>query len=229
MKSLSVAAVWEVAAALAVTLGMAGCGAPSSADASSSSSSAVAVVKASDGTVFSGTYAHDYRDAYEGAKTELGKGILKDSKITDAEWQELKDALNGCTRNFGATMEFQDEKTSAMTVKTDDKIYDTEKANETMGKVHQCEIDTDFYSISSIRDFEEQDAQTGGDYLGALLTCYQRHGLADKGLTVEEYKQVMSDEGRAADMFGKYTDSSRSDYDERGAQQFESCNSDPNS
>lgn len=222
-----------LAVAMMVMLCVSGCGSSAGTDASpeasSSSSSVAGAVKASDGTAFTGRYANDYRDAYEDAKTELGKEILKDSTITDAEWQELRDALNVCTKGFGVTMEFPNNKTSEVNINMENKRASVEEARATMDKVHQCEIDTDFYSISAIRDFEEQDAQAGGDYLEALLSCYQRHGLADPGLTLEEYKQVMSDEGRSADMFGKYMDSSRSDYDAQGAQQFDSCNADPNS
>ncbi|MFR0555737.1 hypothetical protein [Pseudoscardovia radai] len=224
-------AIRGLTAVMMVMLSVSGCGSSAgtdaSSEASSSSSSVAGAVKASDGTVFTGRYANDYRDAYEDAKTELGKEILKDSTITDAEWQELKDAFIQCAAGVGGTVEFANAATSEHSVNYG-KVSD-QAVDEKSQQVHQCEMDTDFYSISAIRDFEEQDAQAGGDYLEALLSCYQRHGLADPGLTLEEYKQVMSDEGRNADMFGKYMDSSRSDYDAQGAQQFDSCNADPNS
>ena len=177
--------------------------------------------------MFTGTYAHDYRDAYDGAKTELGRGILKDGKIADAEWQELKDAYSQCAAGIGITLKFANNVTSEHSAdygKVSDDAF-----KEKNQQLKQCQTDTDFYSISSIRDIEEQDAQAGGDYLEGLLACYKRHGLVDQGMSMEEYKQVMSDEGRSADTFGRYTDSSRSDYDAQGAQQLESCESDPNS
>ncbi len=213
------------AAMLLVSLGACGSAGSDGAAPSSDPTTAKAAVKASDGTVFEGPYATMYRDGYEDAKTDLAKGILKDGKITDEEWEEAKNALIACAAEKGVTVKFENSQTSAMSWKAPAGTSDDDFKK--MGEDERaCETSTDFEAISAIVDFSANNPNNE-DLTGDVVKCLVSNGLAGDGMTAEEYKQIMSDEDRMANTFGRYTDPSRPEYDSAGAQKFESCHDDP--
>ena len=79
--------------------------APSTGTATSASSSATA----KDGTVFTGYYAQQIKRTYDDAHQSLTKKILKDSKITDEEFNELSEHFSDCAKQQGVDVTFDSQ------------------------------------------------------------------------------------------------------------------------
>lgn len=223
-------------AGLAMMLAVGACGiggGTNTAGGTGTAPSTSAVCKAPD---FSGPYADEFKRAYEQSKTALGKRILSDCQVTDAELNEIYDAQNKCLAPYGLVMT-KGAMTQVSGTLSDD---DQRKISE------ECATKTDLWEIDSMYDALD----TNPDNLDAnamrhkIYQCLKSHDLLPKPISEEEYtaldpageapneEQTLERNRRWNDFFHKYMeyndDGSRNqDYDADGATRFWQCQTDP--
>lgn len=169
---------------------------------------------------FTGPWSSQFSDAYSRAKTDLGRSILADGDITPQEMDEVETKYYDCIESQGYIVKRTSEGT------------DISAANGQLNTSH-------LESTESSCDAESDESIIGplyANYHGnpnredpakILLSCLQRHGLADQSMSVDEFKQTLADTDRRDAVFGKYLDSTRSDYDSAKAAEYQACSSDP--
>lgn len=186
--------------------------APSTGTATSASSSATA----KDGTVFTGYYAQQIKRTYDDAHQSLTKKILKDSKITDEEFNELSEHFSDCAKQQGVDVTFDSQGGMQTTYPAGMSQSDGDSA------VAQCDEDNDFTSMSILHDSMKSNPKNE-DPAVPLLQCLKKNGLAEQSMTVDDYKAIVSDENKDKDVFGKYFDESAPGYDAAKAKLYEAC------
>ncbi|KAA8815578.1 hypothetical protein BW13_10450 [Bifidobacterium sp. UTCIF-37] len=193
------------AAALAMVLPMAlcACGQQSSPDAQQQ---------------FSGPYASDFRHNYETTSSELAKGILRDGKITDAEFEEFIDRYTSCMSSQGVNWSYTDNGEELRGASGDMSQEALTKATDA------CHAQTGYMELVPLYQSLQSnpDNLSRNELMKLSLACLQKHGLADQGLTVQEYETIYDDNDRYMDMFGKYMEQSSPDY-----RHFLACSQDP--
>lgn len=170
--------------AVAVLFGLSACG------TSAVSESA----KATDRTgepAFSGPYAKELEGAYGRVKTDLGKGILRDGKVSDAELAELNDAYNACLTPYGLQAS-----TDGSTVTQLRGSLSTEEFQKVS---QECGESTDWDEVQGIWSMMD----TNPDNLDAeamareTYRCFKRNGFLDgvaNPLTEDEYAALSGGE-----------------------------------
>lgn len=160
----------------AVLFGLSACGAPTASDGASS---------AEEGEpAFSGPYAKELEGAYGRAKTDLGKGILRDGKVSDAELAELNDAYNACLAPYG--LQANADGTSVTQLRGGLSTEEFQKVSQ------ECGESTDWDEVQGIWSMMD----TNPDNLDAeamareTYRCFKRNGFLDgvaNSLTEDEY------------------------------------------
>lgn len=221
--------------AFSLALALPGCARQAGdAEGDGTASSPVPSATASDGTVFTGPHAATFLHDYQSVNSDLARQILKDGKITDAEWTELQNAYAECIEGYGGTVTFNsttgqvleimnsadDDRWEAKSKTADGYVTDDSTLPPTM-----CGVQTDFTQLSALYSdlMQYPDGYDQREEEQRIVDCLVSHGLVDEGMTVEEFEQTMQDEQRQADVFGKYFDPTRPDYDEEGDKQYMQC------
>ena len=145
--------------------------APSTGTATSASSSATA----KDGTVFTGYYAQQIRRTYDDAYQSLTKKILKDSKITDEEFNELSEHFSDCAKQQGVDVTFDSQGGMQTTYPAGMSQSDGDAV------VAQCDEDNDFTNMSILHDSMKSNPKNE-DPAVPLLQCLKKNGLAELSL-----------------------------------------------
>lgn len=187
---------------------------------------------------FSGPYANEFKNAYEQSKTELGKRILEDCQITDAELNEILDTQNACLAPYGLVT------TKSQLTRLRDSALSDDEMNQ---KNTECAEKTDWWNIEALYD-EMQGNPSNLDAEAvqkATYQCLTQHDLLPKPISEQEYlameltgSEGLSDEQIAEKtsrwnafyhVYMQYNDdgSPNSDYDAAKARQFWDCQSDP--
>lgn len=161
------------------------------------------------------------------AKTDLGRQILADGKVTAAEWAEAKQAYADCIHEKypDAEVTWKSESSTAGGIKyygvdTEHPDVMEQQSEEMRENEEACETDTDFWTIKLIWSSGSEPEK---DTTPELVQCLVSKGLVDPSMTVEEYKQAISDPDRNHELFGGYNDPTDSRYDEQKAQQWRAC------
>ena len=169
---------------------------------------------------FTGPYAAEFRQLYEEAPSDLVKGIVEDSQITDAEFEEYSQQVASCMEDQGYVWSYdptQGTSTGAADSSTD---MDVDAVNAATASC-TAEIGdlTELYGL-----LHTNPDHLEGDELNRLtLDCLKRHGLADENLTLHEYAAILQDHDRYQNAFGQYSDPQSSpDYNT-----FYACTTDP--
>ena len=162
---------------------------------------------------FDGPWGLQYRDAYDKATSEEIRSILIDEKITDAEYDQVLQLYSDClgTRGYTLLMEGADIGVKA-------PHADSERMQS---DIQDCGTSTGFAAIEYLYQMTGEKAQS--KTVEALVTCLQRHGLADSTMTVDEYKRIYEDEELDKQMFGKYFDEGNPEYDAEKAKEYWAC------
>ncbi|PJM79793.1 hypothetical protein CUU80_01215 [Bifidobacterium scaligerum] len=212
----------------------AACGSPSGAESNDNAARPTAATcKAPD---FTGSYANEFKSAYEQSKTDLAKRILSDCRITDAELNEMLDAQNACLALYGLVVTKGQLARLRESALTDDEM--NQKNTECAGK-------TDLWTVEALYD-EMQGNPSNLDTEALHKSAYQclkQRDLLPKPLSEQEYlaMEISSADGEAQieektrtwnefySMYMEYDeDGSRNpNYNADKAQQFWQCQQDP--
>lgn len=196
---------------------LSGCGGATHIDSSAGTATgASSSATAQDGTVFTGPYAQQIKRTYDDAHQSLTKKILKDSKITDEEFNELSEHFSDCAKQQGVDVTFDSQGGMQTTYPAGMSQSDGDSA------VAQCDEDNDFTSMSILHDSMKSNPKNE-DPAVPLLQCLKKNGLAEQSMTVDDYKAIVSDENKDKDVFGKYFDESAPGYDAAKAKLYEAC------
>ncbi|KAB7788516.1 hypothetical protein [Bifidobacterium cebidarum] len=210
------------------------CGSPSNATADGTTSqSTAAACKAPD---FSGPFANEFKDSYKQSKSDLGKRILEDCQITDAELNEILDAQNACLAPYGLVA------TKNQLARLRDSALTEAEMNQ---KNTECAEKTDLWNVEALYDeMQGNPGNLGTEALQkASYQCLKQRDLLPKPLSEQEYlaMEVSSADGEAQieektrtwnefyHIYMEYNDdgSRNSDYNADKARQFWQCQSDP--
>ncbi|MCL2736764.1 MAG: hypothetical protein FWD75_09100 [Propionibacteriaceae bacterium] len=167
---------------------------------------------------FSGPWADEFRQAYEGSTNTTAKAALQDGTITDAEIQEIKNMQVSCLEALGCTV-FE------LNMDGSSNIAPPQQAGETADVIRkrenqleiQCDTQTEWSTISFLytstrRNPEHLDAYT------LMSECLVKVGLAPAGYTPEQYKADYE-----SDTFIPYLENQETPE----GQKFKACNLDP--
>lgn len=203
----------RVALVVAMTLFVSGC---------SASNDAAGDATATPSPSFTGPWAAEFAQAYSQAQTDFGRSVLEDGDISEQEINEMYSREVQCLKSKGYDAEYTDE---GMSFKSKDSSVTPSQMDADDA---ECRAQSDdgvlgpLYANYHGNPNNEDGAQV-------LLRCFQRHGLAEETMTVDEFKQIVSDPDRDNEVFGKYFDETRTDYDSTKSPEYWACNSDPSS
>ena len=217
--------------AIILTMALGGCGTYSERTTSSDT----------DAPTFSSSYATEFKRAWEDAKTQLAKDVLKDGKVSDAEMQEVADAMNTCVSAYGLSYAIDDTGSSL------GQVRGTLSDKEMLKVQDQCAAKTDLWTVESLWSGPKDNPNNlQGDDATAVYDCLNKHDLLPQPITKDEYLQMQHDEAdpdlndtdpdrkwamdrtfRVYMEVNNETNQPNPDYDREGAQQFWACNSDP--
>lgn len=163
--------------AVAVLFGLSACG--TSAVSESGNASAETGEPA-----FSGSYAKELERAYERAKTDLGKGVLRDGKVNDAELAELNDAYNECLAPYG--LQANADGSTVTQLRGNLSTDEYQKVSQ------ECGDGTDWDTVQGIWSMMDANPDNLDAEAMARETyrCFKRHGFLDgvaNPLTEDEY------------------------------------------
>ena len=228
-RAITVFAALATIAMLAVTASCgvgAGNGVGQGTDGNGGAADASAVCKAPD---FQGPYADEFKRSYDSAKTELGKRILADCKVTDAELNEVFDAQNACTAPYGIVS----QKGSST------QINGTLTEDEVQQKYAECAGKTDLWNVESMYDAlaGNPDNISPDDWERKVFACLRDHKLTPEGMDEHEYMDIVNEQNnpdtteqgqrRWQEAFGKYDQKDDSGRDHPDYQQYYGCLTDP--
>lgn len=204
------------AAAAALALLLAGCGGAAQDTTQSSTQAATAAASPS----FTRPWASEFTNAYSKAQTDFGRSILADGDISAQEMEEVETKYYSCIEDQGyivkRTSEGADVSRADGTL--DQAAYESTAAS--------CDAESDESVIGSLYANYHGNPNRE-DPAKILLSCLKRHGLADQSMSVDEFKQTLTDSDKRDAAFGKYLDNTRSDYDSAKAAEYQACNADP--
>lgn len=169
---------------------------------------------------FTGPYAAEFQKNYEETDNDLVKGILRDSQITDAEFEEFKTAYASCMESHGIQWQYLDGQGEQSS-----PIGQTDLSQETLRSASDdCSAQTGYMDIVPLYQslHNNPDNLSQDELMKLTLACLQRHDLARQDMTFQEYKDIYGDNDRFTSEFGKYMDSSSPD-----SQRFYECQQHP--
>ncbi|KAA8825612.1 hypothetical protein EMO92_05080 [Bifidobacterium reuteri] len=221
-------------------LAMAACSGPgqgggaANAEGKTPSNAAATVCKAPD---FQGPYAAEFKLNWEQSKTELGKRILEDCRVTDAELTEVFDAQNKCLAPYGlVSTKGQLSQVRASSLSKD----------EMNQKNTECAAETDLWNVESMYDALQSnpDNLDVGARQRAIYQCLKQRGLLPKPITEQEFldlevtgaeglseEQIVEKTRKWNEFYRVYMErnddgSPNPDYDAAKAKQFWECQTD---
>lgn len=168
---------------------------------------------------FTGPYAAEFRKNYDETDNALVKGILKDSKITDAEFEEFKSSYSSCMKEQGLVWDYTDTgETTGSATGADVSAEELHRATDV------CNPKTGYMQLMPLYDslHSNPDNLAPDELEKRALACLVKHGYAPQDMTLQEYQDINRDNDRFMATFGKYMDSTSPDY-----QQFYACMQDP--
>lgn len=178
----------------------------------------------SESSSFSGPYAADFQKIYESTNNALIKDIVKDSRITDAEFEEFKTQYEQCVSSHGLTWSYDPEGIGEQIGGNADNPNPSEE--DMQAAEAECQPKTGYLDIMPLyQAIKSNPDKLGDDALTQLtIDCLVRHGLLESGMTVPEYQSLLQDDDAYTARFGKYMDweSNPEDY-----QYFYDCTQDP--
>ncbi|KFI61936.1 hypothetical protein [Bifidobacterium cuniculi] len=174
-----------------------------------------------DNVTFTGANSITYQKAWDSTTNDIARKMLIDEQITDAEFDQARERYSDCMANFGYTITYE-----GTNGERQDRYPNTDWEQITKNTEY-CQAQTAFDYIELLHNLNGYDSDQ--DTVTPLVECLKRHGIADRNMTADQYKDIVSDPQTDAKIFGKYFDETRDDYDAEQSPAYWACNADPNS
>jgi hypothetical protein len=123
-----------------------------------------------------GPWADEFQRYYAEAKTDIGRSMLADGRVSDMEFAEAMSIIEECYANDGFTVEYDEYGFETVTATTG-----TEDPLDEMGK---CAFADDgavvlFYQVQANPDNTDQET--------LIAECLGRAGLVERGFSREDF------------------------------------------
>lgn len=172
-----------------------GCGAIEySGGSNNSSASSASSVIAEDGTHFSGPYAADFKQLYEGSSNDFVKSAVKDGEISDSELLEYEQRFSECLAGKGYKLaEHLDASGEVLIAKTDGTDI---VGKESMTAERYCEkrLDFDDFFILYQEVTNNPDRLNQVEFDNEIAKCLQRNSLGNNIADGKEYRRFVADD-----------------------------------
>ncbi len=127
---------------------------------------------------FSGPWAAVFSSTYASAATDIVREVLKDSKISDAEWADVKNGFETCMSDRGIPLTWDDDFGGfSLEGNTKDNAH-VDDALKTCG--------ASFDAISMLRYATTRNPDNV-DESELVVACFIRDGVVDPGYTAKQY------------------------------------------
>ena len=198
--------------ALCVAAILAGCG---------QSQSAQPVDFDKNDVTFTGANSVTFQKAYDMTQSDVVRKILIDEHITVAEFDQVRQMYADCLGEKGATVEYE-----GTDGRRSERFPPGVSVDQTDEYIQECVADTALPYVEQLHQLDGQDPDS--DSVEALVACLKRHDIADRAMTAEDYKRIVTDPDLDDEYFGKYFNEQRSDYDAEKSPAYWACNANPN-
>lgn len=133
---------------------------------------------------FSGPFAAEYRNAWEGSANEFVQGVLADEQISDREWAEVAERMTVCFESKQVHFDGY-AADGAYSITPRDAEMPVDSLNDV---ADDCEVESGHRWVGLLRGAERMNPDNR-DVYEIMAECLTEVGTVAPGYTAEEYRR----------------------------------------